>query len=57
MNKNFNLFNYLSTFCICFIDVQKLPEDDLRKNKTRSFDRLYMKIYIILTHNAYGGIT
>jgi len=58
MNKNFNPFNYLSMFCICFIDVQKPPEDDLRKNETRrSFDGLYVKICIILTHSALVGIT
>jgi len=57
MNKNFILFNYLSMFCICFIDVQKLPEDDLRKNKTQSFNGLYVKICIILTHSAFVGIT
>jgi hypothetical protein len=57
MNKNFNPFNYLSMFCICFIDVQKLPEDNLRKNETRSFDELYVKICIILTHSAFVGIT
>jgi hypothetical protein len=43
-------------FCICVTDVQKLPEDDLRKIKTRSFKRLYVKIYIILTYNAFVGV-
>ena len=57
MNINFNLFNYLSTFCIRLTDVQKLPEDDLRKNETRSFDGLYVKICIILTHNTFVGLT
>jgi hypothetical protein len=45
-------------FCICLIDVQKLPEDDLREIKTHwSFDGLYVKIYIIFTHSAYVDIT
>jgi hypothetical protein len=34
MNKNFNLFNYQSMFCICLNDVQKYPEEDLWKNET-----------------------
>jgi hypothetical protein len=57
MNKNFNPFNYLSMFCICFIDVRKLPEHNLRKKETRSFNGLYVKTCIILTHSAFDGIT
>jgi hypothetical protein len=36
---------------------KKLPEDDLRKIETcKSFDGLYVKIYIILTYSAFVGI-
>jgi len=42
MDNNFNIFNYLSMFCMYLIDAKSSPEDDLRKIETcRSFDGLY----------------
>jgi len=36
---------------------KKLPDDDLRKIETcKSFDGLYVKIYIILTYSPLVGI-
>jgi len=38
--------------------IWKLPEADVRKIEMyRSFDELYVIIYIILTYSAFVGIT
>ena len=38
--------------------MKKVPENVLRKiMRCRSFDRMYVKIYIILTCSAFFGIT
>jgi len=48
---------HYETPCIC-TSCKILPEDDLRKIEARrGFDRLYVKIYIILTDSGFVGIT
>jgi hypothetical protein len=46
MDKNLYLFNNLSMFYACLIDVKKVHDDDIGKIRTcRSFVGLCVKIY------------
>ena len=55
IHKMINLFNYISLFDMCLFDVKKIHEDNLRTIETcRSFDGLYVKLYIILNYSAYN---
>jgi hypothetical protein len=58
MEENLNQSNNTPLLFICLIEVNKVPEDDLRKIETcRSFDGFCGKIYIILTSSAFVSIT
>ena len=46
MDKNLDIFNNISMFYMCLIDVKKVHDDDLGKIETRrSFGGFCVKIY------------